>query len=54
MPPLNNKRDSVGSMIYSENQKFHNMSCVEQRSFVVSFLKAFFSQLAAEVGKLLP
>jgi hypothetical protein len=51
---LNGKQDAVGSMTYSENQEFRNISCVEQRIFAVSFLKAFFSQLAAEVGKLLP
>jgi hypothetical protein len=41
-------------MTHAENRKFHKISCVEQRVFAVSFFKAFFSQLAAEVGKLLP
>jgi hypothetical protein len=39
---------------YSENQKFRNISRVKQRIIAVPFLKAFVSQLAAEVGKLLP
>jgi hypothetical protein len=54
MSLLNCKYNSLCGVTRSENQKFRNISRIKQHLIAVPFLKVFFLQLAAEVGKLLP